>query len=135
MIRKLALSLAVVCLPLSAAAADEPEKEARALGVETSIVFPSNSSIRNWVADRDRGVWIQDRSRNWYYGIFSGVCLEVDFAHVIGVDTRGTSRLDRFSNIIVRGERCPLSSFVTSSAPPSKKDKAAAKKTEETSEN
>ena len=134
MIRHLALSLAVVCLPLSAVA-DEPEKEARALGVETSIVFPSNSSIRNWVADRDRGVWIQDRSRNWYYGTFFGVCLEVDFAHVIGVDTRGTSRLDRFSTIIVRGERCPLSSFVTSSAPPSKKDKAAAKKTEETSGN
>ena len=122
--KKLALSLAALLLPLSAAAAIEPAEEPRALGVEASIVFPSDSSIRNWRADRGRGIWIQDRKGDWYYGTFAGYCRDVDFAQAIGVETRGASRLDRFAAIIVRGERCPLSSFVTSAPPPSKRDKA-----------
>src|SRR3546814_6142760 len=42
--KKLALSLAAMLLPLSAAAATEPAEEPRALGVEASIVFPSDRS-------------------------------------------------------------------------------------------
>ena len=122
--KKLALSLAAMLLPLSAAAATEPAEEPRALGVEASIVFPSDSSIRNWRADRGRGIWIQDRKGDWYYGTFAGYCRDVDFAQAIGVETRGASRLDRFAAIIVRGERCPLSAFVTSAPPPSQRDKA-----------
>lgn len=122
--QKLALSLAAAVLPLSVAAAAEPTGEPRALGVESSIVFPSESSIRNWQADGSRGIWIQDRRRNWYYGTFAGFCRDADFAQAIGVETRGAGRLDRFAAIIVRGERCPLSSFVTSAPPPSKRDRS-----------
>ncbi|MGV3730788.1 MAG: DUF6491 family protein [Sphingopyxis sp.] len=122
--KNLALSLAAAFLPLSVAAADESAKEPRALGVESSIVFPSDSSIRKWRADDGRGVWIQDRRGDWYYGVFAGYCRDIDFAHAIGVETRGTSRLDRFATIIARGERCPLTSFVTSAPPPSKRDKS-----------
>lgn len=129
MTSNLALSLAALLLPLSAAAANEPAPRdanaAREIGVEASIVFPSNSSIRNWQADRDRGIWIQDRRKNWYYGSFAGLCRDVDFAHAIGVETRGAGRLDRFSSILVRGERCPLTSFVSSVGPPSKHQKDA----------
>jgi hypothetical protein len=124
--KNLALSLAAVLLPLSAAAATEPAAEPRALGVESSIVFPSDSSIRNWQADRDRGIWIQDRRNDWYYGSFAGLCRDLDFAQAIGFETRGAGRLDKFAAIIVRGERCQLVSFVSSAPPPSKKDKKAA---------
>lgn len=124
--QKLALSLAAMLLPLSAAAADEPAKAPRDLGVESSIVFPSDSSIRNWQADRDRGIWIQGRGNDWYYGTFAGFCRDLDFAQAIGFETRGAGRLDKFASIIVRGERCQLTSFVTSAPPPSKKDKKAA---------
>src|SRR3546814_6002572 len=133
--KKRALSLAAMLLPLSAAPATEPAEEPRARGVEASIVFPSDSSIRNWRADRGRGIWIQDRKGDWYYGTFAGYCRDVDFAQAIGVEMRGASRLDRFAAIIVRGERCPLSSFVTSEGPPSKKDEKAAKAAEAPSEN
>lgn len=122
--KNLALSLAAALLPFSLAAAAEPAGEPRALGVESSIVFPSESSIRNWQADGSRGIWIEDRRRNWYYGTFAGFCRDVDFAQAIGVETRGAGRLDRFAAIIVRGERCPLSSFVTSAPPPSKRDRS-----------
>ncbi len=122
--QKLALSLAAMLLPLSAAAANEPVKEPRELGVESGIVFPSDSTIRNWQADRERGIWIEGRRGEWYYGTFAGICRDVDFAQAIGVETRGAGRLDKFASIIVRGERCMLSSFVTSAPPPSKRDKA-----------
>lgn len=122
--KNLALSLAAALLPLSAAAANEPATDAPALGVEASIAFPSDSSIRNWQADRGRGIWIQDRQRAWYYGTFAGYCRDVDFAQAIGVETRGAGRLDRFSAILVRGERCPLTSFVTSAGPPPRRDKS-----------
>ena len=122
--KTLALTLAAALLPLSIAAAAEPAPEQRALGAEASIVFPSDSSIRNWRADDGRGIWIQDRRGDWYYGRFAGYCRDVDFASAIGVETRGASRLDRFAAIIVRGERCPLTSFVTSAGPPSKRDRA-----------
>ncbi len=128
--KNLALSLAVLLLPLSAAAAANESASAsagapRELGVEASIVFPSNSSIRDWQADQGRGIWIQDRRKNWYYGSFAGFCRDADFAQAIGVETRGAGRLDRFSYILVRGERCPLTSFVSSAGPPAKQKKAA----------
>jgi hypothetical protein len=122
--RNLALSLAAMLLPLSAAAATGPAQEPRQLGVESSILFPSDSTIRNWRADRDRGIWIEGRRGEWYYGTFAGFCRDLDFAQAIGVETRGAGRLDKFASIVVRGERCPLSSFVTSAPPPSKRDKA-----------
>ena len=128
--QKLALSLAALLLPLSAAAAAEPAKESRALGVESSIVFPSDSTIRNWQADRDRGIWIEGRRGEWYYGTFAGFCRDLDFAQAIGVETRGAGRLDKFASIIVRGERCMLSSFVTSAPPPTKDDRKAAREAE-----
>jgi hypothetical protein len=132
----LALSLAAVLLPLSAAAAaNEPSKEARALGVESSIVFPSDSSIRNWQADRDRGIWIRGRGNDWYYGTFAGFCRDLDFAQATGFETRGAGRLDKFASIIVRGERCQLSSFVTSAAPPSKAERKAAREAEKAAQN
>ena len=136
----LALSLAAVLLPLSAAAAanepaPQPRQEARALGVESSIVFPGDISIRNWQADRDRGIWIQGRSNDWYYGRFAGFCRDLDFAEAIGFETRGAGRLDKFSSIIVRGERCQLTSFVTSAPPPSKAERKAVRDAEKSAQN
>ncbi|HEY0596817.1 DUF6491 family protein [Sphingopyxis sp.] len=133
--KNLALSLAAMLLPLSAAAATGPAAEPRALGVESSIVFPSDSSIRNWQADRDRGIWIQDRRGDWYYGGFAGICRDADFAQAIGVETRGAGRLDKFSSIIVRGERCQLTSFVSSAAPPSKAERKAAREAGKAAQN
>lgn len=130
--QKLALSLAALLLPLSAAAANEPAPatESRALGVESGIVFPNDTTIRNWRADNEDGIWIQDRGGGWYYGTFATRCRDLDFAEAIGVDTRGVSRLDRFATILVRGERCPLVSFVSSAPPPTKAELKARREAE-----
>jgi len=127
--QKLALSLAAMLLPLSAAAADEPQKAPREIGAEASIAFPGDTTIRNWRADRERGIWVQDRRGDWYYGLFAGICRDVDFAQAIGFDTRGQARLDRFATLLVRGERCPLVSFVNAEPPPSKAERDRTKDT------
>jgi len=120
--RTITLSLAVLLLPLSAAAAaDEPAQAPRALGVESSIAFPGDATIRNWQADGEDGIWIEGRRGEWFYGRFVGPCRDLDFAQAIGIDARGVSRLDKFATLIVRGERCRLNSFVTSAPPPAKK--------------
>jgi hypothetical protein len=119
--RLFALSLAAALLPLSAtAAAEGAPQESRALGVETGISFPSNATIRT----------IQDSRRDWYYATFFGPCRDIDFAQAVGVDTRGTSRLDKFASLLVRGERCAISSFVTSAPPPTKEERKAAREAE-----
>lgn len=122
----LALSLAAVLLPLSAAAADEPAPASRALGVESGITFPNDATIKTWRADGEDGIWVQDRKGDWFYGKFFGPCRNLDFALGIGIDNRGTSQLDKFAAIRVGRERCQLMSFVTSAPPPTKAEQKAA---------
>lgn len=123
-----ALSLAAALLPLSAAtAADEP-KAPRPIGVEASIAFPSYGTIRNFEADGDDGLWIEDQRGDWYYATLTGFCPDLDFAQAIGIDTRGTSRLDKFGAVIVKGQRCAFTSFVTADKPLPRKERLKAAK-------
>src|SRR3546814_16289670 len=73
MLRTLALSLAAALLPLSGAAADEPAKAPRQIGAEASLVLPRATTIRNCRAERDRGIWVQDRSGARYSGLFAAL--------------------------------------------------------------
>ena len=126
--QKLALSLAAMLLSLSAAAANEPQPPS--LGVEASISFPNDTTIKTWQADGEDGIWIQSRPGGWYYGKFATICRDLNFAQGIGIDNRGSSQLDRFSTILVGRQRCPLTSFVTSPPPPTKAELKAAREAE-----
>ena len=120
--QKLALSLAALLLPLSAAAAAEPEAP-REIGVEASIAFPAYGTVRNFEADGDDGIWIEDQRRDWYYAQLIGYCPDLDFVQSIAIDTRGTARLDKFGSIIVKGHRCAFTSFVTAEKPLPRKER------------
>ena len=93
------------------------------LGVESRINFPNNGAIRNFEADGSEGIWLEDRQRRWYYADFIGNCQQLNFAQAIGFDTRGSSSLDRFSTIIVSGERCSIASLVTANKPLPRKER------------
>jgi Family of unknown function (DUF6491) len=98
------------------------------LGVEASIAFPNYGAIRNYEADGDDGIWIEDQQRRWYYGSFIGSCQGLNFSQAIGFDTGGPSRFDKFSKIITRDDSCQLNSFVTANKPlPRKERKRLAK--------
>lgn len=88
---------------------------------DVKIPFASHGGIRDWEADRDRGLWVQDVHRNWFYAKFMGPCIGLNFAQSIGFDTRPMGTFDRFSAIVVPGEgRCQVQTLTQSGAPAAK---------------
>jgi hypothetical protein len=91
---------------------------------QASIPFVSFGGINDWQADHDRGLWVQDLHRHWYYATFMGPCQGLNFTNSIGFDARHTDTFDRFSTVIVPGwGKCALTSF-TASDPPANKLRA-----------
>lgn len=92
----------------------------RAIGVEARIPFADHRGIRDFQADGDSALWIQDQQRNWYHATLFGPCFGLPYAVGIGFVTRGASTLDRFGQIVVEGRTCQIQTFVTSNPPPRK---------------
>jgi len=99
----------------SAAAAPAPAPEAQ-------IPF-AKTSLWNWQVVDDETLLIQDQSRRWYKATLFNHCINLPFADRIAFDSNPGGSFDKFSAILVRGQRCPLTSLVATSAPP-KKSKA-----------
>jgi hypothetical protein len=115
--KKLLMTVAVLAAPAIAAASPTNAE----IGQEARIAFPNNATIRTFRADDRDTLYIQDRARRWYRASVIGPCINLPFAHAIGVEQRGSSVLDRFSALIVEGERCQLNSFVRVGAPPERR--------------
>ena len=106
-----AVLLALAGSAVAAGAASEP-----------SIPFANHGGIRDWTADHDQGLWVQDVHRQWYYAKLMGPCIGLPFAQTIGFDTHPMGRFDRFSAIVVPGSgRCTVQSFTLSGDPHPKK--------------
>jgi hypothetical protein len=94
---------------------------------ETAIPFANHGGIRDWQADRDKGLWVQDAHRRWYYAKLMGPCFGLNFAQSIGFDTHPMGRFDKFSAIVVPGSgRCTVQSLTASDPPKSEKERARA---------
>ena len=119
----IAVMLAAAPLPLAA-----EEAPPRDVGVASNISFPAQGGIRNFRADTDRGVWLEDRRRNWYFASFLGTCPEIRFAQGIGIDTRGSARFDKFSKIVVGNNVCAIATLVTADKPLSQREQRRFKK-------
>lgn len=129
--------LGIFALALSSPVIAKQPKAERALGVETNIPFAGSnitrsSSIRTFEADGKDGIYLQDSRRDWYYASFAGGCWDIGFAQHIGIDTRGTSSLNKFGAILVDGKSCQIDSLVTSAPPPTKAEKKAKRAAEKT---
>lgn len=104
---------------LKAKASERPPRE------EASIPFADNGGIDDWYADGRDGLYVKGRGRdNWYYARFMGPCSGLPFAHTIGFKSEPTGSFDRFSAVIVDGERCPLTSLVESPPPPKREKRS-----------
>ena len=96
-----------------------------AMPKDVSIPFADHGGIRDWEANRDIGIWVQDTHRRWYYAKFLGPCHELRFAEGVGFVTGPGGTLDKFSSLRVRGgERCVFTTFDASTGPPLKQRKA-----------
>lgn len=90
---------------------------------EASIPFVDAGSIRDYRAVGRDTLYVQAIGGKWYRATLMNNCLDLPFAQAIGFDARGTNTFDRFSAVIVRGQRCQLTSLVESGPPPKKAKK------------
>ena len=111
----LLLGCAMSAVSLSSRA-DDPQPPAAA---EVQIPFAKHN-IWNWQVVDDKTVLIQDNGRRWYKATLFAPCINLSFAERIGFDSSPSGTFDKFSAILVRGQRCPLNSLVETTAPPKK---------------
>jgi hypothetical protein len=98
-------------------------------GPEASIPFANHGGIYDFHADNDRGIWIQSRSRQWYYGQFFAPCFGIQFAQALGFRAGPTGALDKWSEVVSRDVgRCVLTSLRSSEPPPGYARKGAVQK-------
>jgi hypothetical protein len=110
------LIAAFAALVLANAALAKPAPEWPALGVETAILFPG-MTVRDFEVDADRGFWLQDRQRRWYYARFRQPCPRLQSSGIKRLDTQGYARFDRTSVLWIKGQSCALEHFVTATEP------------------
>jgi hypothetical protein len=123
--------LAAMLLALPATALADARGDAKTggwppeqIGKETSIPMLRSQNLYNFETDGDRGAWLQDQQRRWYYAKVLAPCLGLGFATRIGVDTRfNGGSLDRTGTLLVDGQRCPIDSLTASAGPPPKPGK------------
>ena len=111
-------TLAALPLALLAAGA-QAQTPAPDTGKPATIPFIRFNAIRDFEADSDKGVYLQDQQRRWYYASMVGPCTGLPFAVKIGVDTRfAGDTLDSTGTLLLDGDRCKIDRLVTSGPPP-----------------
>ena len=112
------LTLAALPLALLGASA-QAQTPAPVAGKPASIPFIRFGQIEDFEADGDKGVYLEDQHRRWYYATLIGPCIDLPFATRIGVDTRfAGDTLDSTGTLLVGHDRCHIDRLVTSGPPP-----------------
>jgi hypothetical protein len=103
---------------LASSAADDPAV------AEARIPFANTGGIRDWRAADGDTIYVQDRARRWYRAELAYRAFGLPHAWAIGFETRGIDSFDRFSNVVVEGQRVPVRSLVRVDEPPARRDAA-----------
>jgi hypothetical protein len=90
---------------------------------DARIPFVNHGGIRDWMAPDDHTLYIQGTGNRWFKAETMGTCQGLRFADRVGFDTGAVDTFDRFSSIVVRGQKCQISSLVQVPGPPSGKGK------------
>lgn len=120
---KLSYWLAAAALGLAAAPAAASAEPAPA-SQEARIPFVNHGGIRDWRAADGDTLYVQDSRRRWYRAELMHDAIGLPFAWTIGFETRGVDSFDRFSTVVVDGQRIPVRSLVRVDGPPPKREKA-----------
>ncbi len=86
----------------------------------TLVAAPSvhHADMRNWVADGERGLWIQGGNAEWFYARFSTACRGLNSTNSLVFDTRSSGNIDRTSSVVLAGGgRCAIQTFAPSAGP------------------
>ena len=85
---------------------------------ETSIPYFGTTGILEWRAAGEDALYIRGDTGRWYLVRTSGLCSRLRSATTLGYETRGVRQIDRFTTLLVEGQRCPVASVVRSPPPP-----------------
>ena len=90
-----------------------------------SITFADHDGVYDWRADGTRGLWVQDRSKNWYYATLMGPCSGLNFAQTLGFKTDPDGSLTQHSAVLFQDgghmeQRCQFKTFERSAPPPAR---------------
>jgi len=87
--------------------------------VDSAAAFLDRARLRDWLADGERGLWLQALDLRWFYARFAHACHGLRATNSLSFDTRGSDNIDSRSAVVVPGSgRCTLLSFVASHGPP-----------------
>lgn len=87
--------------------------------VESAATSLHRSLLRDWLADGERGLWLQGIDLRWFYARFAHTCQGLSATNSLSFDTRGSNNIDSRSAVVVPGGgRCTVLSFVPSHGPP-----------------
>lgn len=125
------MRLPVVLLPLAALAlapgavsakpAPQPVPAPEVVKKDASIAFANHGGVWDWRAVGTRTIYFQDRNKHWYRAELIGNAIDLPWVQFIGLDTKPGDRLDRFSEVYIKGQRYPFQSFDQVAGPPPRK--------------
>jgi hypothetical protein len=87
--------------------------------VDSTATFLNHAQLRDWLADGERGLWLQAANLRWFYARFVHACRGLSATNSLSFDTRGSGNIDSRSAVVVPGSgRCTVLSFLPSQGPP-----------------
>jgi len=75
------------------------------------IHFVSLGGIRNWRAEGDSALLIESARGVWYRATLAGPCTGLRYEIGLAFVTDGMNQLDKFSSVLVDGQRCWFRTF------------------------
>src|SRR5215469_16442202 len=90
-----------------------------AAGTFTTVPSINRADMRYWLADGERGLWIQRGDSAWFYARFSVACHGLISTNSLVFDTGQSSNIDRTTMVVLpEGGRCKMQTFAPSAGPP-----------------
>jgi Family of unknown function (DUF6491) len=71
-----------------------------------SITFHETGNVRSWQPVGHDALLIESGSGQWYRAEFNSPCGDLPFAMALSFVTEPNGHLDRYSSILVNGQRC-----------------------------
>jgi hypothetical protein len=93
--------------------------------VDSTTTFLNHAQLHHWLADGERGLWVQAIDLRWFYARFTHACHGLSATNSLLFDTRGSDIIDSRSAVVVPGGgRCTVLSFLPSPGPPKSRSAA-----------
>ncbi|MBS0353842.1 MAG: hypothetical protein JSR83_08055 [Proteobacteria bacterium] len=100
-----------------AAAEDDASKVEQTDAPQLSIPYANRHGIRDWVAEDDSTLLIQDNFKKWYRVRLMAPSRYLPYAEHIGFVTGPSGVLDNTGAVVVRGQKTPVVSITASEGP------------------